>query len=123
MVREGVGSKRKNYLSIPYATIQAFSVQSAGAAVLDADSELCVWSSACPKLSIDFSTSYVDIFQIYQFLNTHISWSQQRGTADYVDPVPPNMDKKQTTAGNIIDWLGDNTKQIDAGEVEERFKT
>jgi hypothetical protein len=33
------------------------------------------------------------------------------------------MDKKQTTPDNIIDWLGDNVKQIYTSEVEGRFKT
>lgn len=119
---KGIGSKRKNYKSIPYDTILAFSVQSAGSLV-DKDSELCVWSSGVQKISIDFSAANVDIFQIYQFLNMKVRWSVDRGTADYVDPVPPNMDQKQTTAGNIIDWLGDNAKQVDAQEVETHFKT
>jgi hypothetical protein len=112
----------KNYLSLPYKSIQAFSVQSAGA-LLDTDSELNIWTSAHPKVSIDFATANVDIYQIYQFLNAKIAWAKQRGTADFVDPVPPNMDQKQTKAGNIIDWLGDNAKQVDAKEVEQYFKT
>ena len=70
---KGVGSKRKNYLSIPYEAILAFSVQSAG--MMDDDSELTVWSSAHPKISIDFSKANVDIFQIYQFLNTQIAFN------------------------------------------------
>ena len=119
---KGIGSKRKNYLSIPYATIQAFSVQSAGA-LLDDDSVLTIYSSAVQRVSIDFSAANVDIFQIYQLLNAKIPWSQDRGASDYVDPVPPNLDQKQTTAGNIIDWLGDNAKQVDAQEVEIHFKT
>jgi hypothetical protein len=119
---KGIGSKRKNYLSIPYETIRAFSVQSSGA-LLDDDSELYIYSSSHDVVSIDFAAANVDIFQIYQLLNSKIPWSVDRGTSDYIDPVPPNMDKKQTRAGNIIDWLGDNAKQVDAQEVETRFKT
>ena len=119
---KGVGSKRKNYLSIPYSSIRAFSVQSAGA-LLDDDSELNIYSTAMSKVSIDFSAANVDIFQIYQLLNAKIPWSQDRGTQDYVDPVPPNMDQKQSKLGSIVDWLGDNAMQVDAGEVEKRFKT
>lgn len=33
------------------------------------------------------------------------------------------QDKKQTGAGNIIDWLGDNAKQVDAKTVETKLKT
>lgn len=119
---KGVGNKRKNYLSIPYSSIRAFSVQTAGA-LLDEDCELNIYSSAMSAVSINFSASNVDIFQIYQLLNAKIPWSQDRGTSDYVDPVPPRMDKKQTTAGNILDWFGDNASQVDAQEVETRFKT
>lgn len=119
---KGIGSKRKNYLSVPYDTIVAFGVQTSGA-VLDDDCELFVYTTGVPKISIDFAKSNVDVFQIYQLLNAKVTWAQMRGTPDYVDPVPPNMDQKQTKAGDLIDWLGDNAKQVDAQEVETQFKT
>ena len=120
---KGIGSKRKNYMSIPYASITAFSVQSAGA-LMDGDCEFSVWSTGgYPKISIPFSATNVDIYQVYQFLNAKIAYAKQRGNPDIIDPVPPNMDKKQSAAGNVIDWLGDNAKQIDAGECETKFKT
>jgi hypothetical protein len=90
---KGVGSKRKNYVSIPYDTILAFSVQTAGAFV-DDDCELIVWSLGYPKMSMDFSATNVDIFQIYQLLNAKITIAKMKGTPDFVDPTPPNMDKK-----------------------------
>jgi Bacterial PH domain len=90
---KGVGSKRKNYVSIPYDSILAYSVETAGA-VIDEDCELHVWSNGYPKISIDFSSSNVNLFQIYQFLNVVVSVAKLRGTPDFVDPVPPNMDKK-----------------------------
>ena len=66
---KGVGSKRKNYLSIPYDKILAFSVQTAGSLV-DRDCELRVWSTAGQMVAVDFATSNVDVFQIYLYLNT-----------------------------------------------------
>jgi hypothetical protein len=120
---KGVGNKRKNYLSLPYENILAYSVQSSSA-LIDDDTELNVWSNAYPKLSIDFAKSNVDIYKVYQFLNakTKIHCHSVRGTQDAIDPIPPNMDQKQSTAGNVIDWLGDNAKQIDATEVARMFK-
>jgi len=120
---KGVGGKRKNYTSVPYDTILAFSVQSAGPSMLDGDSELVIHSTGIAKVTMDFSAENVDIFQLYQLLNTKIQWTKDRGTSDFVDPVPPNMDKRQTAAGNMIDWLGDNAKQVDAGEIEAIFKS
>ena len=119
---KGIGSKRKNYLSIPYDSILAFAVQTAGS-TLDKDTELEVWSSGYPKICINFSSANVDLFQIYQLLNAKIKFQAARGTGDEIDPIPPKMDKKQTTAGNIVDWLGDNAKQVDAKEVEDKLKT
>jgi len=119
---KGVGNKRKNYVSVPYDTILAFSVQSSGAALVDGDTELRVWSLAYPKLTIDFSKAHVDIFQIYQFLNAKVTFGTTRGAQDKIDAIPPNMDKKQSKAGDLMDWLGDNAKQIDAKEVERIFK-
>ena len=119
---KGVGSKRKNYLSVPYDTILAYAVQSAGS-LLDQDCELDVWSTGKPKLSINFSKSNVDIFQIYQLLNVKVKFQSARGKGDVIDSTPPKLDKKQTKAGNVIDWLGDNAKQVDPKAVEERLKT
>jgi len=117
---KGIGSKRKNYLSVPYESILAFSVQSAG--VLDGDVELFVYSSAYPPFKVDFAKHNVDIYQIYQYLNIMVNFGVSRGTSDEIDPTPPNMDQKQSGFGNVLDWLGDNNKQVDALEIEKTFK-
>jgi hypothetical protein len=118
---KGIGSKRKNYVSVPYASIQAWSVDTAGK--FDGDVGLNVWSTGIRQISIDFATANVDIYQIQQFLNVQVSIAKSEGTQDAIDPTPPNMDKKQTTAGNIIDWFGDNAKQVSASEAQSTFTT
>ena len=119
---KGVGSKRKNYRSIPYRSIQAFSVDTAGK--FDGDVSVKIYSSGIPFCSIDFANANVDIYQIQQFLNSKLcSRVVQKGQPDEVDSTPPNMEKKQTTLGNIIDWFGDNAKQVSAKEAETKFKT
>ncbi|OEU08871.1 hypothetical protein FRACYDRAFT_220790, partial [Fragilariopsis cylindrus CCMP1102] len=55
---KGIGSKRKNYLSIPYKAIQAFSVETAGATFLDRDTQLKLWYEGGSQLypqTIDFA--------------------------------------------------------------------
>jgi hypothetical protein len=122
---KGVGSKRKNYQSILYSSIQAWSVESAGS--IDTDVELHIWGSGVPHISIDFAKSNVDIFQLQQLLNLKVKWSEETSISnnnkDAIDSVPPNMDKKQSAMGNMMDWLGDNAKQIDTAQVEQKFKT
>jgi len=117
---KGIGSKRKNYLSVPYDAILAFSVQSAGYA--DGDVELRVYTSAYPCMTFAFAKDNVDIFQIYQYLNTKVNFGASRGTSDEIDSTPPNMDQKQSGFGNVMDWLGDNNKQVEALEIEKTFK-
>jgi hypothetical protein len=119
---KGIGSKRKNYLSIPYDAILAFSVQTSAAA-LDDDVELNIWTVAYRRVVITMAKSNVDLFQLYQYVNSKIKWRQDRGVSDEIDSTPPNMDHKQSKLGNVVDWLGDNAKQIVAADVEKMFKT
>jgi hypothetical protein len=123
---KGIGSKRKNYQSIPYSSIQAFGVDTAGH--FDGDVCVRVWSKGIPHVQIDFAAANVDIYQIQAFLNAKVFASsniaaQQVDQINKINATPPNMDKKQTTAGNIIDWFGDNAKQVEPEEVEQVFKT
>lgn len=118
---KGVGSKRKNYQSITYKSIQAFAVETAGK--FDGDVSIKVWSTGIRYARIDFATANVDIYQLQQFMSAQVAMAKSIGTQDAIDPTPPNMDQKQTTAGNVIDWFGDNAKQVSASEVEDTFKT
>ena len=45
--------KKKDFASLPYSKIQAFSVETAG--VLDLDSELELWFSGLGKMRFEFS--------------------------------------------------------------------
>ena len=47
---QGLTGKKKDFTSLPYSNIQAFSVETAG--VLDLDSELELWFSGLGKSSI-----------------------------------------------------------------------
>lgn len=88
---KGVGSKRKNYKSIPYSSIQAFSVDTSGK--LDGDVGVQIWSEGIAYASMSFATETVDIYQVKQFLNSKVSFTDAKCT-DFVDSAPPSMDKK-----------------------------
>lgn len=49
---QGITGKKKDFTSLPYSKIQAFSVETAG--VLDLDSELELWFSGLGKVKFDF---------------------------------------------------------------------
>ena len=96
---KGMGSKRKNYKSVAYTDVVLYAVQTAGGG-LDNDTELYMWTSA-QRHKLEFSAKKVDVFEIYQFMNrkvaqTKMKLRQLQGQQhyDFIDPVPPNMDKK-----------------------------
>jgi hypothetical protein len=118
---KGIGSKRKNYKSIPWWSIEAFSTDTAGK--FDGDVSVRIYSKGIDYIEIDLAADKVDIYQIQQFLNAKLLSVKRSGTQDEIDATPPNMDKKQSSAGSIIDWFGDNASQVDAKTVEKTFKT
>ena len=52
---QGVTGKKKDFSSLPYSKIQAFSVETAG--VLDLDSELELWFSGLGKVTFEFASN------------------------------------------------------------------
>ena len=50
---QGITGKKKEYMSIPYRSIERFSVETAG--VLDLDSELELWFSGLGKVKFEFT--------------------------------------------------------------------
>ena len=51
---QGVTGKKRDFTSLPYSKIQAFSVETAG--VLDLDSELELWFSGMGKVKFEFTS-------------------------------------------------------------------
>ena len=49
---QGITGKKKDFTSLPYSKIQAFSVETAG--VLDLDSELELWFSGMGRVKFEF---------------------------------------------------------------------
>jgi len=52
---QGITGKKKDFTSLPYSKIQAYSVETAG--VLDLDSELELWFSGMGKVKFEFIAS------------------------------------------------------------------
>ena len=52
---QGITGKKKDFTSLPYSKIQAYSVETAG--VLDLDSELELWFSGLGKIKLEFSAN------------------------------------------------------------------
>ena len=66
---QGLTGKKKDFTSLPYSKIQAFSVETAG--VLDLDSELELWFSGLGKVKFEF-TSNADVAAICQSISSFV---------------------------------------------------
>ena len=66
---QGINKKKKDFTSLPYSKVQAFSVETSG--VLDMDSELELYFSGLGKITFEFS-GQSDIVRIGQMIGEFI---------------------------------------------------
>jgi hypothetical protein len=66
---QGITGKKRDYSSLPYSKIQAFSVDSAG--VLDRDAELELYFSGLGKVRLEFNARF-DVKAFNRFLGAYI---------------------------------------------------
>lgn len=66
---QGLTGKKKDFTSLPYSKIQAFSVETAG--VLDLDSELELWFSGMGKVKFEF-VSRADVSGICRMISEKV---------------------------------------------------
>jgi len=66
---QGLTGKKKDFTTLPYSRIQAFSIETAG--VLDLDSELEIYFSGLGKIKFEFRGAS-DIAQIGRYISERI---------------------------------------------------
>jgi hypothetical protein len=66
---QGVTGKKKDFTSLPYSKIQAYSVETAG--VFDLDSELELWFSGLGKVKFDF-VGTADVARICRMISEFV---------------------------------------------------
>ncbi len=66
---QGVTGKKKDFSSLPYSKIQAFSVETAG--VFDLDSELELWFSGLGKVKFEF-VSHANVSEICKMISEKV---------------------------------------------------
>jgi len=127
---KGIGNKRRSYVSIPYNSIQCFSVETAG--MLDGDIELKVWTDGNPlSQKIEFSKREVNIWTIQQYMNAKINFSKELATAETAQnrPIPasqwstPSSSSSSSKKVSLFDWLGGNAYMMDLKMAEDQLKT
>ena len=66
---QGITGKKKDFTSLPYSKIQAFSVETAG--VFDLDSELDLWFSGIGHVRLEF-TGASDVSHICKMISKRV---------------------------------------------------
>ena len=66
---QGITGKKKDFTSLPYSKIQAFSVESAG--TFDLDAELELWFSGLGKVKFEFKGK-TDVAQLNKLVAHHV---------------------------------------------------
>jgi hypothetical protein len=66
---QGITGKKRDYSSLPYSKIQAFSVESAG--TFDRDAELELYFSGLGKVRLEFNAKF-DVKAFNRFLGSYI---------------------------------------------------
>lgn len=66
---QGLTGKKRDYSSLPYSKIQAWSIETAGR--FDLDAELQLWFSGLGSVRLDFK-GQVDIRTIGQLIGSHV---------------------------------------------------
>ena len=68
---QGITRKKKDYSSLPYGKIQAFSVETAG--TLDRDADLELWFRGLGKVRFEFNSQF-DVKKFSKFIGKYILW-------------------------------------------------
>lgn len=66
---QGMTGKKRDFTSLPYGKVQAFSIETAG--TFDLDAELDLWYSGLGKVRLEFKGN-ADIRQLGQMIATYI---------------------------------------------------
>ena len=66
---QGMTGKKRDFTSLPYSKIQAFSIESAG--TFDLDAELEVWFSGLGKVKFEFKGN-ADLAYINKLVGTYV---------------------------------------------------
>ena len=66
---QGMTGRKRDFTSLPYAKVQAFSIETAG--TFDLDAELDLWFSGLGKVRLEFKGN-ADIRQLGQMIATYV---------------------------------------------------
>lgn len=122
MDTQGASGKRVEWVSVPYSSVRAFTVESAG--TWDNDVELKIfcktyWMDGAPGSTIaqDFRKGKADIIAIQGLLSAQVMGSQDGSTT----MVPGTGAEDAGHFDSFVSFFGDDAVATDAKEVNEKL--
>lgn len=117
--KRGATGKRIRYVSVPYKSIRAFSVETAG--TVDADQELKIYARGIGRVSIDFVCD-VDVLGIHRFLSELVIRGKGEGMESYGAVAHDSSVNVNNGRTDFLDIMGSNYSQISDAEIESKLK-
>lgn len=112
--------KQIEYTSVPYKSIRAYSIETAGS--VDTDQELKLYAQGIGKVSIDLVKS-MDVMPIYRFLNSAIIQGKMAGKDASGAVAFDSSAQMVGSSTSFFDIVGSNYAQIDNKMVEASLKS
>jgi len=114
---QGLSGQKIEYRSIPWRSVGAFSVESAGSWDRDGQVNLFVRAPWMPRVSHDLRKGQADIMAIQTFLGMQIFGSDD---GSLTVPVVPAVVKDPGAFDAFLSWVGDDAREVDAVELNAR---
>jgi hypothetical protein len=134
---KGISGKKVEFLSLPYSSISAFQVASAGD--FDTDSEFMVWTTVQPPpppqgngndpppppppgmtyLSFDLRRGRANIFAIQNLLSDKVLGLSTG--ASLIESQLASNEIANSDPADLWHWLGNNAREIDPRQAEAKF--
>lgn len=119
---QGLIGKKIEYTSVPYRSIHAYSVESAG--IWDRDSELNLYTRNrwhLAKIDMDFRSGKTDIMQIQKLLSGFVIGLPSDSKIVFGPKNYANHERNAVGWNSLAAGFFDNSKEIDVGEIDAKL--
>lgn len=129
---KGMSGAKIEYLSIPYESIRAFAIETAGS--WDADASITIWTCMPGKTEIsqDLRKGHADVFAIQTLLSARVLGSSP-APARVLPPAAARgkgyskggeeKKEKDDGIGAVLAWLGDDMSEIHPEQIDQQLHT
>ena len=119
---QGWTGKKVQYTSIPYSSIRAFSVETAGSWDRDTELFLCLKNHWDMKaIELDFRSNQTDVLAIENYLASQVFGAYK--SRQHKNNIPPkSLPTYESDVTGFLDFFGDNYHQIDTKEVDRKLR-